>query len=103
MSRINDPENFRGRVAYAAQVIARGGANSRTFDNCFENDDGDEVAVAVLRRSRKNPKLAANLAKYLNLALAKECDRRMADIPTRKLPEAARQSRQRANARRATE
>lgn len=30
MSKINDPENFRGRVAYAAQVIARGGANTRT-------------------------------------------------------------------------
>lgn len=44
-----------------------------------------------------------NLAKYLNLALAEACDRRMADIPTRKLPAAARQSRQHANARRPSE
>jgi len=54
-----DPENSRGRVAYAAQVIARGGANTRTFDSCFENSDGDEVAVAVVRRSRKNPRYDA--------------------------------------------
>ncbi len=95
MSRRN-PENFRGRVAYAAQVIARGGSNTRAFGNCFENNDGDEVAVAILRRSRRNPKLGANLAKYLNVALAEECDRCLAHIPTRKLHIAAAQSRQRA-------
>lgn len=100
MPRINDPENFRGRVAYAAQVIAHGGVNTRAFDSCFEIDDGDEVAVAILRRARKNPKLAANFAKYLDLTLAEECDRRMVDIPTCQLPEAARQSRQRTTARR---
>lgn len=100
MSRLNDPDNFRGRVAYAAQTIARGGANTRAFDNCFENDDGDEVAVAVLRRSRRNPRIAANLARYLNVALAEKCDRRLAHVPTRKLHLAAAQSRSRARARR---
>lgn len=100
MSRLNDPENFRGRVAYAAKVIARGGSRSRAFDNCFENDDGDQVAVAILRRSRKNARLAANLTGYLNVRLAEECDHRMADVPTRKLADAARQARSRAMARR---
>lgn len=40
MSRLNDPENFRGRVNYAAQVIAYGRRPTRAFDNCFENYDG---------------------------------------------------------------
>ena len=51
MSRLNDPENFRGRVNYAAKVIAYGRRPTRAFDNCFENYDGDEVATAILRRS----------------------------------------------------
>ena len=54
MSRLNDPENFRGRVNYAAKVIAYGRRPTRAFDNCFENHDGDDVATVILRRSRKN-------------------------------------------------
>ncbi|WP_137114163.1 hypothetical protein [Mesorhizobium sp. GR13] len=98
MSRLNDPQNFRGRVAYAAQVIARGGGHTRAFDNCFENDDGDEVAVAILRRSGRNPKLAANLTRYLDVALVKECDQQLALIPTRKLRIAAAATRARRTA-----
>lgn len=59
MSRLNDPENFRGRVNYAAKVIAYGHRPTRAFDSCFENYDSDEVATAILRRSRKNARLAA--------------------------------------------
>ena len=61
MSRLNDPENFHGRVNYAAKVIAYGRRPTRAFDNCFENYDGDEVATVILRRSRKNARLAAKL------------------------------------------
>jgi len=32
MSRLNDPENFRGRVNYAAHVIAYGRRPTRAFD-----------------------------------------------------------------------
>ena len=67
--RVNDPDNFAGRVNYAAQVISRGGSTSRTFDSCFENYDGDAVAVALARRAEKNPKLAANMPRYLDMAL----------------------------------
>lgn len=97
MSRLNDPENFRGRVTYAAKVIAYGRRPTLAFDNCFENYDGDEVATAILRRSRANPRLAANLHRYLNLASTEAAAERLADISTRKLPEAARQSRARLN------
>jgi crotonobetainyl-CoA:carnitine CoA-transferase CaiB-like acyl-CoA transferase len=93
MSRLNDPENFRGRVNYAAQVIAHGRRPTRAFDNCFENYDGDEVATAILRRSRKNTRLAANLQRYLSLSTTEAAAERLADIPTRKLPELARQTR----------
>jgi hypothetical protein len=98
MSRLNDPANFRGRVNYAAQVIAYGRRPTRAFDNCFENYDGDEVATAILRRSKKNARLAANLQRYLSLASIEAAAERLADVPTRKLPEIARQTRARRKA-----
>lgn len=95
MSRLNDPENFGGRVAYAAKIIAYGRSPSRAFDNCFENNDGDEVAAAIVRRARKNPKIAANLDNYLNRQSAEKAAERLADIPTRQLPVVARETRAR--------
>lgn len=98
MSRLNDPENFRGRVNYAAKVIAYGRRPTRAFDNCFENYDGDEVATVILQRSRKNARLAANLQRYLSLSSIEAAADRLAEVPTRKLPEIARQTRTRRRA-----
>lgn len=98
MSRLNDPENFRGRVNYAAQVIAHGRRPTRAFDNCFENYDGDEVATVILRRSKKNARLAANLHRYLNMASIEAAADRLPDVPTRELPDVARQTRTRQKA-----
>lgn len=98
MSRLNDPENFRGRVNYAAQVIAYGRRPTRGFDNCFENYGGDEVATVILRRSKKNARLAANFHRYLNMASIEAAADRLADVPTRGLPEVARQTRTRQKA-----
>ena len=98
MSRLNDPENFQGRVNYAAKVIAYGRRPTRAFDNCFENHDGDEVATVILRRSRKNARLAANLQRYLSLSSIEAAADRLAEVPTRKLPEIARQTRARRRA-----
>jgi hypothetical protein len=89
MSRLNDPDNFRGRVTYAAKVIASGKTPTRAFDNCFESYDGDEVSVALIRRAQRNPKIARNLDRYINRVLAEACAARMAHIPTRKLAAAA--------------
>jgi hypothetical protein len=61
MSRLTDPESFRGRVGYAPKVIASGRSPTLAFDNCFENYDGDEVAVAIVRRAKRNEKIARNL------------------------------------------
>lgn len=98
MSRLNNPENFRGRVDYAAKVITYGGTPTRAFDNCFENYDGDEVTAAVLRRARKNNRLAANLHRYLDMAVAEAAAERLAGVPTRKLADLARQTRARRKA-----
>jgi hypothetical protein len=98
MSRLNDPDNFRGRVNYAAQVIAYGRRPTRAFDNCFENYDGDDVATALLRRSKKNARLAANLHRYLSMASIEAAAERLADVSTRSLPEVARQTRARRRA-----
>lgn len=68
MSGLNRPDNFAGRVRYAADVIANGREARRAFDNCFENNDGDAVALAMLRRAATNAKLARNLWRYLSRA-----------------------------------
>lgn len=98
MSRINDPENFAGRVNYAAAVISNRRATSRAFDGCFENDDGDEVAVVLYRRSLKNPKLAANIWRYLAQSTIMDAVERLKDVSTRDMPEHARQTRARCRA-----
>ena len=55
-------EDFPFRVNYAAQCIMRG-ITSRRRNSCYENNDGDLVVVALVRRARKNPKLHAAIAK----------------------------------------
>jgi mannose-6-phosphate isomerase-like protein (cupin superfamily) len=57
---------FAYRVDFAARVISAGRhIESRSFDTCFEMNDGDAVAVALYRRSRRNPKLRANLWRFI--------------------------------------
>lgn len=60
------PDAFAYRVNFAARVICSGARTTRSFDTCFEMADGDAVAVALYRRARTNPKLRANLYKYLS-------------------------------------
>lgn len=98
MSSLNIPDNFAGRVNYAAAVISSGRASTRSFDNCFENFDGSEVAVAVYRRSLKNPKIAANLFRYLAREITMADVERLKDIPTRELPKVAAETRARRRA-----
>lgn len=59
--------DFQARVNLAASYISAGRSTSRKFDSCFENDDGDEVATALLRRVRRNPEtqLSQNIWRYL--------------------------------------
>ncbi len=72
MPSLNDRDNFAGRVNFAAFIIIQGKATSRSFDNCFENWDGDAVAAALVRRAEKNERLARNLFKYINQQTATE-------------------------------
>ncbi|PZR93507.1 MAG: hypothetical protein DI537_10330 [Stutzerimonas stutzeri] len=72
MSELNRPENFRGRVNYAAAVISAGRRPTRSFDNCFENWDGDAVAAALMRRAEKNQRLRENLPRYISLSMAEQ-------------------------------
>lgn len=95
MASVYDTENFSGRVNYAAAVIVQGRRTSRSFDTCFEMHDGDAVVAALVRRSRSNPLLAANLFRYLceDSAIATE-----ARLAGRKLSDAAREMRAKAKA-----
>lgn len=70
MSSLNDPDNFIGRVNYAAAAISAGRRPTRSFDNCFENWDGDAVAAALMRRAEKNEKLREKLPRYINIDMA---------------------------------
>lgn len=65
---VYDSENFAGRVALAASYISAERDSNRTFDTCFEMDDGDAVALALYRRTLKRPDtaLARNIWKYLS-------------------------------------
>lgn len=67
MPSVYDKENFQGRVSLAALYISEGRETTRSFDTCFEMNDGNAVAVALLRRATANPdgKLALNLWRYL--------------------------------------
>lgn len=98
MSALNDPDNFAGRVNYAAAVIASGRSTTRNFDNCFENYDGSEVAVAVYRRSLNNPKIAANLFRYISREITMADVERLKDVPTRELSKVAAETRARRRA-----
>lgn len=80
MSRLNDLNNYAGRVRYAAAVVAAGREATRAFDNCFENIDGSEVAAALVRRAEKNPKIAKNLPKYLAIEHARACAERLKGV-----------------------
>ena len=55
-------DNFKYRVAYAAQCFMRG-TRSRNFDNCFEMYDGEAVVVGLMRRAMKNEKLKHAICK----------------------------------------
>jgi hypothetical protein len=96
MSCLNDPENFAGRVNFAAFIITQGRRTSRSFDNCFENNDGDAVAAALVRRARTNERLAANLFRYISKDTATEAERR---LDGQKLATAARTMRAESKAR----
>jgi len=88
-----DPDNFAARVNYAAQCFMRGMRSSRTFDTCFEMNDGTAVVVALVRRSLKNPKLRAAIASGWSEGFPQSWTDKAAThahIPTRCLPELAR-------------
>lgn len=89
MSALNRPDNFSGRVNYAAAVIADRREPTRNFDNCFENWDGDVVATALWRRAQKNTRLAENMPRYLSMELVERNAQTMAHVPTRKLKDVA--------------
>lgn len=67
MPSVYDADNFAGRVNLAALYISEGRDSSRSFDTCFEMDDGEAVGLALHRRAQKNPDgaLARNLSRYL--------------------------------------
>lgn len=102
MSALNRPENFAGRVAYAAKVIAGAREPTRAFDNCFENHDGAEVAVMVYRRSLKNPRIARNIWRYLSQSHLMMSVEKLAHVATRDMAaQAARTRAARAESRKA--
>jgi hypothetical protein len=50
-----DPAQFAYRVKYARQCIIRGMEDgTRHFDTCFEMNDGDDVARALLKSGLRN-------------------------------------------------
>ena len=88
---VYDTEAFAERVSLACAVIASGGETTRTFDTCCEMSDGDAVAVAVYRRSRRNPDIRRNIWRYLSREYVLPIAWRMRRV--RNLAQAAREER----------
>ena len=65
MTKTLEKDGFSYRVDFAAAVISGGRDTTRNFDNCFEMWDGDAVAVALYRRSRRNERLKKNIWRYI--------------------------------------
>lgn len=85
---------FASRVNLACSYISAGRRTSRTFDTCFEMNDGEAVGVAVYRRARRNPKLRAGLFRYLDRSFIVGEAWRNRRRPTRSLPAWAAELRQ---------
>lgn len=86
-------EGFAARVSLACKYISERRTATRTFDTCFEMNDGDAVAVAVYRRSKTNPKIRANLWRYLCRHTAITTAFAHRRVATKNLPVIARQQR----------
>ena len=98
MASVYDVENFSGRVNYAAACFVRGTTDTRHFDTCFEMWDGDAVVVALTRRSWRNPRLKNAIASRYQGRFPPHwiaTTARYGDVPTRQLPQLARQLRER--------
>ena len=97
---VYDPDNFRGRVALAASYISAGRRSTRTFDTCFEMQDGDAVAIALFRRVQRRPdsKLAKNIWQYLSHDTVSRAVAEHVTVPDRGLPALAKRMRDEANA-----
>jgi hypothetical protein len=91
--RTTDDEAFAYRVNFAARVIAEGRPTTRNFDNCFEMWDSDEVATMVYRRSLSNPKIAANIWRYLNRESVTKAAEQLAHIASRDMARQAAMTR----------
>jgi hypothetical protein len=59
---------FDYRVKIAAAYITSGRKTTRAFDTCFENFDGDAVALSLYLRAQKRPDtlLAQNITRYIS-------------------------------------
>lgn len=86
-------EDFKGRVDYAARVIAKGGSQSRKFLGVTMWDDGDALCAALVRRAEAKPDTA--FARNLWRVMCKEtCMDHARRLAGRDLPDVARQMRE---------
>lgn len=54
---------FRQHLAMACFLAGNSAMRgSRAFDNCFENNDGDQVVAFLVERARENPQLERAIA-----------------------------------------
>lgn len=95
ISRLNRPDNFIGRVDYAAKVIAARRPTTRAFDNCFENDDPEEVIGVLVNRAERNPRIARNIGFYLTAESIADARTKFAGMSTREIAAQAARTRQR--------
>jgi hypothetical protein len=63
MSTATKATSARARAMIAANIIKRGYHLGRSFDDCFEMGDGNEVFMILARKAQNDWYLAARLAR----------------------------------------
>jgi len=59
-----DRDALSVRVNYAAQCIRKGSTGGRSFDTCFEMNDGEFVVTLLVRKAERDPDFAAAMLRY---------------------------------------
>jgi len=57
MSEATRAKNFKQRATIAIRKIKANSFSGRSFADCFEMNDGDQVVAEIIKRANKKPNL----------------------------------------------
>ena len=82
-------ESFNARVKRAIAFMKSGRSTDRSFDNIFENHDGDYIVTAIHRASQTDVELAEKMYKYIGRESTKRAVNDLINVSDHELPKRA--------------